>query len=960
MISNNNYFSNFKSFENYLKSLNFDYFNIVSVNIRSISSVDKFMKFKTLISKFKVLPNIIAIQETWFQSCVSQIYSIPGYSSIHCCRNDGYGGTSLYIRDNLQYLVEFCESKHFVDSIRISIENFKVNGRPLKLTTFYRSQKCDLSVFLCFMEDLLCNITRFPSIIVGDSNIDFHNVLDRTDLSNILCHYDYRNCHTMTTRPTSGTSIDHVYSNTQCELLIDSVECDLTDHNIISCKVRSNSTSPKYKTKVYQHVNYEHLRENLQQQLRVMNTTNEPSRDMSSLLSNFIDCIKKATITKEESKLARDLITPWVSENLNSLKKFKEILLKQRKRGDKPGIEKRLKRISKIIKLANRIFMNDYFQSNLEATQGNPKKTWYFLNETLGRGVRSEIQLKHENGCILNDKEKCDAFNKYFLEIPRTLKSKIVHHPGDHINKLNSLRQSAQSFSFNHTSVAEVEEIITSLNLNKCPGHDGITVKALRKCLDMVSPLLTQILNNIIDTAEYPEDLKICRISPIPKDANAHTVDNFRPIALLPIMDKVFERILYKQLMTFLEHSNQLYMLQFGFRKGSSTQEAVVNVINLICDRLDEGYGGVAGIFYDLSKAFDLVDHNVLIEKLSYYGIRGRALQLIKSYLEDRKQYVQINVSKSEVGFVEHGVPQGSVLGPLLFTVFINDISNLNLYGKPIMYADDITILYPYNHEAILRAQMEHDSELVLEYTRLNKLVLNANKTHLLRFRPYTVDNNFKISIGGREIIESSNLKYLGINFQNNLSWSMHIRYVKGKVAPALGILYKFKNKFDVKTKQLLYNTLIHSHFSYLPIIYANKTTSELKSLQRTQNKAIKLVFNLPITFSTYYLYKEVSKTILPIYGLYKFQLLMYMFKSLNNIGYHVIEFRRNQNAFNTRNCYNLYVKKCRLETTKQRIEYAGCSAYNHLPQSLKSILRIATFKTSLKNYLIENIEMLL
>lgn len=242
-----------------------------------------------------------------------------------------------------------------------------------------------------------------------------------------------------------------------------------------------------------------------------------------------------------------------------------------------------------------------------------------------------------------------------------------------------------------------------------------------------------------------------------------------------------------------------------------------------------------------------------------------------------------------------------------------------------------------------------------------NLYILNNDKTKIIRFRPHCSesDHPFNINIGETQIYESRSLKYLGIHLQNNLSWNFHIQDLKAKVAPAIGMLYKYKNKFDIKTKLLIYNSLVQSHLNYIPMVYAYKKSAQLRSLQRIQNKALKIVYNLPRTYSTLALYGNASK-ILPVHGLYKMQLLVYMFKSLRNLGPRAIEFHANQSVFNTRNRTNLRIKRCRLEITKQRIEHNGCSEFNHLPQDLKTISRISLFKTNLKAHLLRELRMLL
>lgn len=356
-----------------------------------------------------------------------------------------------------------------------------------------------------------------------------------------------------------------------------------------------------------------------------------------------------------------------------------------------------------------------------------------------------------------------------------------------------------------------------------------------------------------------------------------------------------------------------------------------------------------------------MIDQNILIQKLQYYGIYGNELLLFQSYLANRKQFVQIHEHKSREGNVVHGVPQGSVLGPLLFVIYINDIKNLELTGKMFVYADDISIFYPYKYEAAVKPYMERDAALVFEYMRINKLFINPGKTKLMRFRPHGHFNtDFSITVDGKEIQEVTSLKYLGMHLQSNLSWDQHISNLKSKISPAIGLLYKFKYKFDQKTKFLIYQSLVQSHVNYLTIIYAHKKSTELRSLQRLQNRALKSVANLPMTHSTISLYTEYFPSVLPIYGTYKQQIILYVFRCLHNIGHHTISFTRNQVSFNTRNNEQLRVALCRTEVTKQRIEYAGSREFNNIPQHIKACVSLSNFKTLLKGYFLFHIEDLL
>lgn len=286
----NQYFKTINSFQNHLESINYKYLNIVSINLRSISSLNKFNKFKTFLSNLPRLPDILAIQETWFQEKVSDMYKIPHYNSVHCCRGDGYGGTSIYIANKFQFTVDCCESFNYVDLIQIRLNNIKVNGKQLEFMTYYRSQKCKIEEFLNVLENKLINIPNSPLVVVGDSNVDLIEGVSE-DLTNLFHCFSLNNCHTLVTRPQSGTCIDHIFSNLVDQIAIDSVECSLTDHNLICCKLRLDIEELNFLESVKITCDYAKVKNYLEQNLLNINNLQNPSDATACLLKVMNDAI---------------------------------------------------------------------------------------------------------------------------------------------------------------------------------------------------------------------------------------------------------------------------------------------------------------------------------------------------------------------------------------------------------------------------------------------------------------------------------------------------------------------------------------------------------------------------------------------------------------------------------------------------------------------------------------------
>lgn len=952
----NKYFKTLDSFQMYNNELlQTQSLNILSINIRSISSVTKFNKFKNMISSFNKLPSVICIQETWFQSELVNLYKIPGYSTVHCCRRDGYGGTSVYIRDQLEYNVELCESNLFIEAILISFNSKKVSGKPLKIMSFYRSQKCPESTFLEFVEKILNDVGSFPCLFIGDSNIDFLQPTTCQFLNSVIESYDFKNVHSFVTRPASKTSIDNVFSNLRLGLKVDVVECDLSDHNMVYCTLETNIKISDRRTMIQKRCDFGKMKRNIRDNL-------QPSSNVSDLISCISNAVSISTTEHRKVTQLSTEIAPWINANLQHLRGFKDKLLKKRRKRPGKAIEDMLKGISKVIKLASTECMEDYYHDKFVHTQNNPILLWEFLNQTLGRCKKSEIKLKDERGDYLrNDNDIANCLNRFFIDSVKTLRENINSEDLSYWNEFYSLTRHRNYFRLRHTNTTEVNDVIVHMEAKNSAGFDSISPKVVKECACEIVPNLVSIFNSSISLFLYPDVLKIQKIVPIPKEINAFSPDKYRPVSVLSTIDKIFEKILKQQFETFLNNENLLSENQFGFKKGCGTEEAVMNVVNYVCGSLDQGSNGVGGMFYDLTKAFDLVDHNILLQKLSFYGLSGRELGFFKSYLTNRKQYVQINSCKSLMECVNCGVPQGSVLGPLLFKIYINDLNNIGLKGKVIMYADDLCVLYPYKSVTMLKDIIERDAMLITKFVKNNMLVLNANKTKFIRFRPHPHrDVECKIRINNIEIKEQETLKYLGVVLQNNMSWRVQIQHLRSSLAPVLGMMFKLKNKLRRETKLLMFESLIQNKLKYLSHIYGYKPNSDLKSLQIIQNKALRCVYNLPRMFSTVPLYRDVSKTALPIVGLHKFQLLTYVYKCLNNIGHHTVQLQRNNHTFNTRHNSDLLPSRCRLEITKQRIEHIGVLEYNKLPINIKNSETISIFKNRLKQYLLENIEMLL
>ena len=375
----------------------------------------------------------------------------------------------------------------------------------------------------------------------------------------------------------------------------------------------------------------------------------------------------------------------------------------------------------------------DYYKLLLEANKNNLKKTWSIIRSVINNCKPSKLNESFiYNGSAITDKnDVSNKFNDYFVNVGKTLAAQIpTSGPSFH----RYLPEANKECIFlTPTDDREIRNIILNIR-NSAPGYDGISSKCINPIIDTLVTPLTYITNLSLTEGVFPCELKIAQVLPLYKNNDPMLFNNYRPVSLLPFFSKVFERLMYDRLIDFIEKHHLLYQFQFGFRKDHSTFMALVILLEKITEALDNSQFGIC-ILVDFRKAFDTVEHNILLEKLYHYGIRGNAVQWFNSYLSNRYQYVNYNNTSSDMKLITCGVPQGSILGSLLFLLYINDIASVsNIFS--ILFADDTTLFYSSKSLQELATVINNELRKVIEWLNANRLSLNIDKTNFMIFRP--------------------------------------------------------------------------------------------------------------------------------------------------------------------------------------------------------------------------------
>ena len=530
-----------------------------------------------------------------------------------------------------------------------------------------------------------------------------------------------------------------------------------------------------------------------------------------------------------------------------------------------------------------------------------------------------------------HDDDSCLTFVKRFQSHPSVV-------------RIKSSVKSTINFSFRKITVEEMLEQLQNLDPKKGSPQEAIPAKILKSNADLFCFPLTYLFNKLVEESSSPDDMKNADVSSLFKKDDNMSKKNYRPISLLSTIAKIFERLMHRQLSEFT--ARFFSPLLGGFRQGHNTQHVLLNFLQYCKNSIDNK--GLAGaVFMGLSKAFDCVNHGLLIAKLSAYGLNMDALQLIRSYLTNRQQRVKINNSFSAWKEVKIGVPQGSVLGPLLFNVSVNDIFWFPHRTKICNYADDTTIFACHPDLDTIIKQLEEDSSVLEKWFSDNFLKLNDDKCHLMIFGDKSTEAT--VSIGNSRINESDYEKLLGVTFDKKSSFKKHVEDLSKKANQKLHALACLSNYIDPIKSEILMNSFIWSQFNYFPLVWMFHDRAANSKLNRIHERALRLVCK-----DSESELEELKKKYGNIHQ-HNLQLLMIeIFKTKNNLNPTFMK-----NIFTERNIqYSLrsesHLRLPKVKTTVygiENIQYRGCHLWSSLPREIKDSNTLAEFKRKIKSW---------
>ena len=850
------------SFNKYVryKGLSDKGFSIFHHNIRSL--VANGTQLEIFFNDLQHKLSVIGLTETWLRPDNVNLYNYQGYQSFHKNREDKKGGgISLFIKDKITCIERNDLTTDFesFESLFIELNHLTTgHAKNVVIGVIYRPPNHDISEFIDHMSSITDTLTRENKncYLMGDFNLDLFKHETHTltgDFLNTLLSNSFLPLINRPARVTSSTStlIDNIFTNNYHRMETPEQGLflsNLSDHYPIFHM--DSIKTPSY--------------ENSQRIKRLVN---------DKTINNFIDAIKKeewgtifqsqdpqeaytlfSNTLKKQYNMCFPIITitgtyrnrlPWLTDGLRASIKMKNRLYKLSiKKPNSSNIsyyKTYRNKLNHILKIAEKV----HFQQLFEYHKNDMNKTWTLIKNIVWKNKTNKCCGQFLDGTdVVSDKVKiCNMFNDFFTNIGINLAKNIPNATHDPSYYLPG--SFVDSMSLSPVTENEVSSLIKNLK-NIAAGWDDLATKQMKIVSQYISRPLTYLCNLSMTKGVFPRELKVANVIPLFKAGNIMSVNNYRPVSISPVFSKIFEKLMFNRLSEYLKWKNVLCVNQFGFREKHSSYMALITLVDHLSEALEKG-DTVIGLFLDFSKAFDTVDHDILLLKLNHYGIRGPILDWFNDYLCNRRQYVTYNGVSSQSSWVKCGVPQGSILGPLLFLIYINDLPNvISLFS--VLYADDTNMFDSGKDLDKLIDNINSELNNICDWLNANKLSLNVSKTHFMIWAPRaTIMNSLKpIVISGHEIDKVCNTKFLGIVLDDHLNWESHIQYIKNKISKTIGTLKKLRPYINISTMVSLYYSFIYPYLMYCVHVWGKTYASNLDCLNKLQKRIARLIAGVP------------------------------------------------------------------------------------------------------------------
>lgn len=862
--------------------------------------------------------NVVSVNEHWLESDEIQFLKIENFvvSNFYCRKNKECGGVLLLTKKNLLF-----ERIQIIDDLCIE-NSFEICSTLLSksgvlFVSIYRSPSPTETVFIDQLNKLLkiVNHLKYTTFIAGDYNINIklNNKSTKIFQDTIGC-FNFRFSTIEDTRVTATTNscIDNILIS--CNMPYDSTitEPYLSDHYGVSLQLPA--------AYFYHEENPDHTytKCDTNKAKQILGTTDWTlvlTGQAQEVFTKFHDiivrtlnnCMRTNTVKNNNNVQGH----PWYNDSLKNLKEEIEILRTIEKCLPSATVHEKLKETKRFYKsqlIKSRI---DYNDNKILCALNQPREIWKIINKT----------SKKTEKCIITELS-AEEFQTYFTSTVNDVLNKIPDTGDDYLTMLhNKTTQSNKSLFFTPVTSEEIKSIIRAMNKSRSKDIYSLNIAYIIEILDEILDPLVHIINACLSEGTFPTELKLARVSPIHKKGDINDPGKYRPISNIPVIAKIMESVLKARLFSFL--SPDFCTTQFGFLPKRSTIQAISNIVNDIHKAFEAGEM-IDAIFADLSKAFDSVNHAKLLSKLYYYGVRGIALDMFTSYLTNRRQIISFNGKLSRTEKVSSGVPQGSILGPLLFVVYINDLPSNITTADTYLYADDTTFIGRdlNNREAMEEAE---------KWFQCNNLLLNEGKTETLTFNH-------------RLYLEDNHVKFLGVYLEPNLSWKTHIEHLAGTLRKHIYLIRKIKEIASLHVVKTAYSAYILSAIRYGILLWGN--SSESARIFILQKKAVRIMADIGQIESCRGWFRRLGILTVPS---------LYVESCLLHVKEHEHEYVKQDSIHNHNTKFkgNIQIPFVRLAHTQKSFHYQSIKLFNKLPSPIR-LLPSKIFKCRIKRILLQ------
>ena len=950
--------------------------SLLHMNIRSLSC--HYDELVSTLVNLEVNFDVVAVSEIWytFDNPIQVNVEMPGYKLFLSQSHSQNGGVGLYIKSCLApvHRTDLSIDSNDFETVWVEIEN--KHGKNYLFCCVYRHPSSNLDQFSNYLQEILSNkaVVDKQLFILGDFNSDLLSYNTHAPTANFVNLLFSKQLLPYIVHPSrvsrnSATLKDNIFSNVcDQETVSGNILMQITEHFPQILIVKHGGIT--YKNLSYYQHDYSKLNaEKLQNDFLNLNIhyLNDDSLTVNAKFNSFLSSLDKLVnkhaplkkLSKNDIKLRNK---PWVNTRIQKMIRVRDRLFRRARRTNDESVKDLYKKIRNKVTSALKESKASYYYNYFQSNSNNMKQLWTGIKSIIDRrksNVNVIAKIKNSNGDETSDPAViANVFNKFFVNVSHTVTKSI---PKSKKSPMCFMGKRINNSMFISPAVPlEISDIINLLRVGKSIGPNSIPIKILKILCPFISSPLCQLINDSFQCGLFPDKMKLAKVIPLFKKGCVATTSNYRPISLLSVFSKITEKVMYKRLYSFLEVHNVLYSLQFGFRASHSINHALISMTEKIKESLDSRRFG-CGIFLDLQKAFDTVNHKILLDKLEHYGIRGSALDWFRSYLSDRKQYVSVNGFNSNLLNVTCGVPQGSVLGPLLFLIFINDLPNSSSKLCFYLFADDTNIYFEADKISKLENVVNKELGNVKQWLDTNRLSLNIEKTNFIIFRSqkhHPLTENINIKIGKQNIKQSQYVKFLGILLDENLGWKFHLSELAKKLARTCGMFFKIRHFLPVDVLLCLYNSLFASFLQYGIVVWGFAYDVHIQPIFLLQKRIIRAISFQSFTSPSSPIFSDLK--ILKLHELFQLKLLSFVYECTNKIApvcfhtfFEPIKSIHQHDTGNASKNDIFLTHKNTLQYGIKSIHFTGAKYWNSIPSTIKQSVSLINFRYKLKQFLL-------